>query len=145
MLTLESKVNQQGPGSHGASGAMAHPTLGPIAPTQTCAHPTFQNTGDCHTTFPGAVVASNVLLNHLRKLRDEDEFDHLYHQAEIDAASIGLKPLPSETDDTDIKCRRQVRPPSRYEMQTNTSRPHNFTEKEKLRILCSFGPSDFRS
>jgi hypothetical protein len=83
-----------------------------------------------NTTATGAIRASNVLLTHLRKLRDEDEFDHLFSQAEIDAAQLGLKvPLASESDQS----RRQVRAPSRYEMQTNTSRPHVFTEKEKLR------------
>jgi hypothetical protein len=82
-----------------------------------------------NTTATGAIRASNVLLTHLRKLRDEDEFDHLYSQVKIDAAQLGLKvPLASESDQS----RRQVRAPSRYEMQTNTSRPHVFTE-EKLR------------
>ena len=83
-----------------------------------------------NVTATGAVRASNVLLVHLRKLLDEDEFDHLYRQAEIDAASLGFRSLPTETD---LSCRRQARPPSRYEMQTNTSRPHNFIEKKKLR------------
>ena len=31
-----------------------------------------------NTTVTGALVGSNVLLTHLRKLRNEDEFDHLY-------------------------------------------------------------------
>jgi hypothetical protein len=83
-----------------------------------------------NTTATGALVGSNVLLTRLRKLRNEDEFDHLYSQTETDAANLGLTPLASESD---LESRRQVRAPSRYEMQTNTSRPHIFTEKEKLR------------
>ena len=63
-------------------------------------------------TATGAVRASNVLLIHLRKLRDEDEFDHLYRQAEIDAASLELKveattignrPVMSSTGQTPIQ------------------------------------------
>jgi hypothetical protein len=82
-----------------------------------------------NTTATGAVRASNVLLVHLRKLRNEDEFNYLYGQAEIDAAELGLK-VPQATD---LAARRQVKPPGRYEMQNNTSEPHVFSEKAKLR------------
>ena len=51
-----------------------------------------------NTTATGALVGSKVLLTHLRKLRNEDEFDHLYSQTETDAANLGLKPLASESD-----------------------------------------------
>ena len=32
-----------------------------------------------------------------------------------------------------VESRRCARPPARYEMQQNTSSPHNFTDKERLR------------
>ena len=86
-----------------------------------------------NTTATGALRASNILLAHLKTIRDEDEFDHLYSQAEIDAAQLGLKvSLASESEHESHRL-RQARPPSSYEAQTNTSKPHIFTEKEKLR------------
>ena len=69
-----------------------------------------------NTTPTGALVGSNVLLTHLQKLRNEQRLM-----------------LPILASESDLESPRQVRAPSRYEMQTNTSRPHIFTEKEKLR------------
>lgn len=82
-----------------------------------------------NTTATGAVRACNVLLVHLKKLRNEDEFDYLYGQAEIGAAELGLK-VPHATD---LASHRQVKAPPRYEMHNSTSEPHVFTEKAKLR------------
>ena len=82
-----------------------------------------------NTTATGAMRAANVLLTHLRKLRDEHEFDHLYTQGQIDTSQFGL----TVTTESDCQPHRQVRPPARNEMQPNTGSPHVFTEKEKMR------------
>lgn len=82
------------------------------------------------TTATGAIQGSNVLLTHLKKLRDADEFSHLYDQATIDATHLGLMiPDGAKEDQTT----RSVRGPARYEMQQVTGAPHAFTVKEKLR------------
>ena len=45
------------------------------------------------TTATGALHAAGVLLNHLERIRHEDEFDHLYNQSELDAAVLLMRPV----------------------------------------------------
>ena len=61
----------------------------------------------------------------MRRIRDEDEFDHLYSQSEHAATELDLS--------QQVESRRNARPPERYETQQKTSSPHLFTNKEKLR------------
>jgi hypothetical protein len=81
------------------------------------------------TTATGSVQAANVLLSHLKKLRNEDEFNYLFSQAEIDFKNIGLL-TPTEADD---EKKRATKKPARYEQQLNTSCQHVFTDKDKMR------------
>jgi len=52
----------------------------------------------------GAAEAAKVLRRHLRRLRNEDEFDHLYSQSEHAATELDLS--------QQVKSRRNTRPPA---------------------------------
>jgi hypothetical protein len=77
-----------------------------------------------NTTATGALESARILIAHLKRIREENEFNRLYDQCINDAIDLNLQ-LPKE--------RRTLQPPTKYEAKPNSSKAHVFTAKEKLR------------